>query len=253
MSRRPIFFLFADSAGGNCVQACPSANSTQAKWAQSSFVSPFFRVVCLVNFNTLKSEIAATAAALVVQEGLEYGPAKRRAARQMALPAHTQLPDNDELEGAVREHIALFCADSQPAELAALRALALLWMERLAPFRPHLGGAVWHGTATRRSDICIQLFCDDPKSAEIALIEHHAIYEPRTVTGFTGASVAVLSLRSACKLLNEIVGVHLLVYDYNDLRGALRPDSRGRAPRGDLAAVQRLVRAEQHPVDLTGV
>jgi hypothetical protein len=191
--------------------------------------------------HTLKSEIAATAAALVVEEGLEYGPAKRRAVKQMALPARTELPGNDELEDAVREYIALFCADTQPAELAALRELALVWMERLAQFRPYLGGAVWHGTATRLSDIYIQLFCDDPKSAEIALIEHNVDYEPRTVTGFTGDSVEALSLRSVCKPLNETVGVHLMVYDHDDLRGALRPDAKGRAPRGDLAAVQKLL------------
>ena len=50
-------------------------------------------------------------------------------------------------------------------------------MERLAQFRPYLGGAVWHGTATRLSDIYIQLFCDDPKSAEIALIDNNVDYE----------------------------------------------------------------------------
>lgn len=191
--------------------------------------------------HTLKSEIAATAAALVVEEGLEYGPAKRRAVKQMALPARTELPGNDEIEEAVREYIALFCADTQPAELTALRELALVWMERLAQFRPYLGGAVWHGTATRLSDIYIQLFCDDPKSAEIALIEHNVDYEPRTVTGFTGESVEALSLRSVCKPLSETVGVHLMVYDHDDLRGALRPDAKGRTPRGDLAAVQKLL------------
>ena len=31
------------------------------------------------------------------------------------------------------------------------------------------------------------------------------------------------------------------VYDHNDLRGALRPNPRGRVSRGDLAAVLRLV------------
>ena len=192
---------------------------------------------------TLKTEIAATAAALVVEEGLEYGPAKRRAVKQMALPARTALPDNDELEDAVREYISVFCADTQPAELKALRALALVWMERMAAFRPYLSGAVWHGTATRLSDIYIQLFCDDPKSAEIALIEHDVDYEPRTVTGITGGSVEALSLSSLCKPLNENVGVHLLVYDHDDLRGALRPDAKGRSPRGDRAGVQKLLSA----------
>ena len=193
--------------------------------------------------HSLKEQIAAAAAAMVVEEGLEYGPAKRRALKQLGLPARTALPDNDLVEAAVREYIALFCADTQPAELAALRQLALLWMQRMAEFRPFLGGAVWRGTATRLSDIYIQLFCDDPKSAEIALIEHQVDYEARTVTGFTGESVEALSIRSLCKPLQETVGVHLMVYDHDDLRGALRPDARGLSPRGDLAAVAGLLAA----------
>jgi hypothetical protein len=193
--------------------------------------------------HSLKEQIAAAAATMVVEEGLEYGPAKRRALKQLGLPGRTALPDNDLVEAAVRDYIALFCADTQPAELAALRELALLWMQRMAEFRPFLGGAVWRGTATRLSDIYIQLFCDDPKSAEIALIEHQVDYEPRTVTGFTGDSVEALSIRSLCKPLQETVGVHLMVYDHDDLRGALRPDARGLSPRGDLASVARLLAA----------
>ncbi len=193
--------------------------------------------------HSLKEQIAAAAATMVVEEGLEYGPAKRRALKQLGLPGRTALPDNDLLEAAVRDYIALFCADTQPAELAALRELALIWMQRMAEFRPFLGGAVWRGTATRLSDIYIQLFCDDPKSAEIALIEHQVDYEPRTVTGFTGDSVEALSIRSLCKPLQETVGVHLMVYDHDDLRGALRPDARGQSPRGDLASVARLLAA----------
>ena len=190
---------------------------------------------------TLKYEIAATAAALVVEEGLEYGPAKRRAVKQMGLSARAELPGNAEIEDAVIEYITVFCADTQPAELAALRGLALVWMQRMADFRPHLAGSVWHGTATRLSDIYIQLFCDDPKSAEIALIEHNVDYEPRTVTGFTGGKVVALSLNSLCKPLSENIGVHFMVYDHDDLRGALKPDGKGRKPRGDVAAVERLM------------
>jgi hypothetical protein len=197
-----------------------------------------------VNPSTLKLEIASAAATLIVEEGLEYGPAKRRAVKQMGLPSRTELPGNDEVEDAVRDYISLFCADTQPLELAALRELALTWMQRLSTFRPHLGGAVWHGTATRLSDIYIQLFCDDPKSAEIALIDHNVDYEPRTVTGFTGDRVEALSLSSFCPGLHEIVGVHLMVYDHDDLRGALRPDGKGRKPRGDLADVQKLLMSQ---------
>ncbi len=188
-----------------------------------------------------RREIAATAARMVVEEGLEYGPAKRRAVKQLGLNARAALPDNDLVEDAVREYIELFCADTQPGELAALRRLALVWMERVAEFRPHLAGAVWHGTATRLSDIYIQLFCDDPKSAEIALIDHQVAYEPRTVTGFQGEPVEALSLSSVSRELGEAIGIHLLVHDHDDLRGALKPDAKGRTPRGDLNAVRALM------------
>ena len=190
---------------------------------------------------TLTHEIAAAAARMVVEDGLDYGAAKRRAGQQLGAPPRTALPDNELVEAAVREHIALFHADTQPRELAALRELALVWMERLAEFRPHLAGAVWNGTATRLSDIYLQLFCDDPKSAEIALIDHHVDYEPHTITGFHGEPTEALSIGARCKALGEVVGVHFMVYDLDDLRGALKPDSRGRTPRGDLAAVGRLL------------
>ena len=186
-------------------------------------------------------EVATTAARLVVEEGLEYGPAKRRAVRQLGLPSRTALPDNDTVEAAVREYIALFCADTQPAELLALRRLALRWMERLEAFQPHLGGAVWHGTATRLSDIYLQLFCEDEKSAEIALIDLQIAYEPRTVTGLHGEPVEALSFHAPCRELGETIGVHLLVNDQDALRGALIKDAQGRTPRGNLAAVRRLL------------
>jgi hypothetical protein len=185
--------------------------------------------------------IAQAAAALVVDEGLEFGAAKRRALKVLGLGSRTELPNNHQVEEAVRAHIALFCADTQPAELLALRELALTWMQRLAPFRPHLTGAVWQGTATRLSDIHLQLFCDDPKSAEIALIDGRLDYEVRSQTGFHGQPVDVLSLHSLCRPLQETVGVHLAIDDLDDLRGALRPDDRGRAPRGDEAALRRLM------------
>ena len=171
--------------------------------------------------SSASQEIAHTAARMVVEEGLEWGPAKRRAVKQLGLSARTPLPDNDVLEAAVREYIELFCADTQPQELQALRELALVWMERMQAFRPHLSGAVWRGTATRMSDIYIGLFCDDSKSAEIALINHNVKYDVTAVSGFQGDTVDALSISSLCKPLGETVGVHLMVYDYDDLRGAL--------------------------------
>jgi hypothetical protein len=191
--------------------------------------------------DALKQEIAAIAARLVVEEGLEFGAAKRRAVKQMGLSPRTALPDNEQLEVEVEQYIAIYCADTQPAELKALREMALEWMERLEQFRPFISGAVWHGTATRRSDIYLQLFCDDSKSAEIALIDMQIAYEPRTVPGLHGKTVDALSVHVFSRALQEYVGLHLLVYDFDDMRGALRVDSRGRSPRGDIASLRTLL------------
>jgi len=190
---------------------------------------------------TYQAEIAAAAARLIVEEGLDYGAAKRRAVKQLSASGRGDLPDNDEVEAAVEEYIALFCADTQPQELRALRELALQWMQRLARFQPHLGGAVWRGTATRHSDIYLQLFCEDSKAAEIALIDMGVRFEVRSVPGFRGEMVDALSVHAPCVPLQENIGVHLLVYDLDDIRGALVPDGQGRRPRGDAAALCRLI------------
>ncbi|WP_439606525.1 hypothetical protein [Hydrogenophaga sp.] len=192
----------------------------------------------------ITAEIAAVAARLVVEEGLEYAAAKRRAVKQLGLPARTPLPDNATLDAAVREDIAVFCPDTQATELLALRELALLWMERLQAFRPHLGGSVWHGTATRHSDVYLQLFCDDPKAPEWTLLDHRVEYHPGTVNGWRGEPVEALTLRARCEALGQWVLVHLMVHEHDDLRGALKPDAQGRKPRGDAAALRRLMAGE---------
>ncbi len=188
------------------------------------------------------------AARLVVEEGMEYAAAKRKAARDLAPTrgnARTELPSNEALEEAVREHIALFCAETQPRELAALRTLALEWMRRLAEFRPHLSGAVWRGTATRLSDIHLDLYTDDAKAPEIALINRGIDYDTADVpmAGRRGAPLSVLAVGVHSAALQRRVRVILTVHEHDALRGALVPDGAGRAWRGDARALARLVQA----------
>ena len=59
--------------------------------------------------------------------------------------------------------------------------------------------------------------------------------------GLHGKPVDTLSVGALSPELGLVVGVHLLIYDLDDLRGALRPDVRGRSPRGDAAAVRQLL------------
>ena len=188
---------------------------------------------------THSAAIAVAAARLIVEEGMEYGAAKRRAARDLGGNARNgELPGNDEIEDEVRAYLDLFHADTQPAELAELRRIAALWMEELAAFRPHLTGAVWRGTATRLNSIFIDLFCDDSKSAEIALIDQRIDYDVSSIDGPRGRILDVLNLQVPSAKIPGGVHVALTVRDYDDLRGALHRDARGRSDRGDLAALR---------------
>ena len=193
--------------------------------------------------SALTAEIAAAAARLVVEEGMEYGPAKQRAARTLGKHSTraADMPDNTALEDEVRAYLALFCADTQPAELAALREVAAHWMERLAEFRPHLTGAVWRGTATRLSSVHLQLFCDDPKSAEIAMLNRGIDFDIGSIQGPRGVPVDLLSVSSPSRALGDAVTVFLTVLDHDDLRGGLKPDASGQTQRGDLMALRRLM------------
>lgn len=185
-------------------------------------------------------EIAAAAAHLVVDEGMEYAAAKKKAAR--GIGSRTELPSNEQLEDAVREHIQIFCADTQPVELRALREVALRWMGRLADYRPHLSGAAWRGTATRLSSVHIDLYCDDPKAAEITLINAGVDYDSGDLPRPGREPLIVLTLAEKSRELDDLVTVHLMLHDADDQRGALKPDARGRSWRGDTQALERLMK-----------
>ncbi len=190
---------------------------------------------------TLCAEIAAAAARLIVEDGMEYGAAKQRAARQFRLGGRSlEMPGNDEVEDEVRAYLEIVHADTQPQDLATLRYIAARWMERMAEFRPHLAGAVWRGTATRLSAIHIDLYCDDSKAAELALLNEGVRFEVSAAEGRREKDVDVLNVFERSDDLGTRVRVAMTIHDYDDLRGALRRDSRGRPPRGDLTALRAL-------------
>ncbi len=190
----------------------------------------------------LQLEIAIAAARLIADEGLPWGPAKHRALKDLGLPPRTPLPSNDEVEVAVREHLALFQADTQPAELRALRETALRWMDRLAEYEPQLTGAVWRGTANHFSDLHLLLYSDDPKAPEIALINAGLSPEPGVQDrDERGEALNTLALLVPCPALKQQVGLHITIHSSRARRGSLLPDARGLSLRGDRAALRTLL------------
>jgi hypothetical protein len=187
-------------------------------------------------------EWAAAAARRVIEDGLDYPGARRAAADAMGLSRRRagDGPSALDIEDEVRAQLALFHADSQPVELRALRGVALRWMERLAAFRPHLGGAVWRGTATRLSAVRLDLYADDPKAPELLLLDRGVPYD----VADTGADdTPALWLDDHAEGVGR-VDVLLQVHDADALRGALQPDARGRSWRGPTAAVRALLDGE---------
>ncbi|WP_126443788.1 hypothetical protein [Sulfuricystis multivorans] len=128
----------------------------------------------------LRSELAHAAARLIAEDGMEYGLAKRKAARQLGLPANFPLPGNAEVEEAVRDYQAIYQEEEQAGRLLWLREAAVFLMRRLERFSPWLTGSVLDGTATRHSRIDILLFPDSAKEVEIFLLDqgipfHHGM------------------------------------------------------------------------------
>lgn len=118
-----------------------------------------------------RARIAQAAARLIAEHGLsDWAAAKRKACRELGLSDREALPANDEIEQALRDYNSLFQPQAQATTLRAQRAIALEWMERLAPWQPLLVGGVAAGWATAYSDVRLELEAEDPKAVELGLI-----------------------------------------------------------------------------------
>ena len=56
-----------------------------------------------------------------------------------------------------------------------------------------------------------------------------------------------LSFTSPCPELGEPIGIHLMIHDHDDLRGALKPGADGQARRGDASALAARLAATEAP------
>jgi len=125
--------------------------------------------------HAIRARIASEAARLISESGIrDYALAKRKAAARLGVDAESALPNNVEIENALREHQRLFHAADQPLRLRALRETAVDAMRFFAAFEPRLVGAVLDGTADAHSAVCLHLFSDDP-DAPTRLLDEHGI------------------------------------------------------------------------------
>lgn len=185
-----------------------------------------------------RREIAVMAAQMIADSALDYREAKRKAARELfgtEVP-RAVMPDNEEVDEALREHLDLFDAPGHAQRVAAMRTAALALMERLAPFDPHVTGAAWKGIVAEHAMLHLQLFSDSGKEVAIHLLNAGIEPDAAEAPHFRGHGTVEA-------LLFDYRGLPVLLslYDRDELRGALRATRQGTPERGTRAQLAAML------------
>ena len=194
-------------------------------------------------------EIAAAAARLIAEDGLDYASAKRKAVEAIAGDgARAVLPENALVESELRRWLATFGGERHRERLRALRVLAVQLMQRLAAYEPHLVGAVLNGTATEHSDIRLQLFADSAKDVEIFLLNEGVDFEVFEDDDAPGAAQEVLQFviqPARTRGMPARLGVVLAIHG----RDAIRIAPRGSSGDAGLHPVEASGRASREQLE----
>ena len=190
--------------------------------------------------NNLRRHLAYIAARMIAEDGIaDYATAKQKAARQAGLADANLLPDNEEIEQALREYQGLYQKEEQPAHLRRLREVAAKVMREFDDFRPALVGSVLSGTAGQYSDVNLQLFTDDPKALSMFLLNKRYRFDEgsrRVRRGGREDEVPQISLEV------EDVTVTMTVLDLDDERSSARLRADDEPPvRARLAELEALL------------
>ena len=178
--------------------------------------------------------IADAAARLIAEAGIkDYQLAKRKAANSLGFAENTQLPENAEVEAALRSHLRLFQDTEQTERIDHLRQKACELMTIVQRFNPYLTGSVLDGTAGRYAEIDIQLFTDSAKDVEIFLLNQGLDFEHSTPR--TSRAEAVLTVHSDDDVAN------LIIYPIHEERVSFKTRDGRTRQRARLDAVIRLL------------
>lgn len=193
----------------------------------------------------MRLRIAQLAARIMAEDGIDdVGLAKRKAARQAGAPDTRNLPDNDQVESALREYLQIYRADEQFERIERLRRDALELMTLLDRFDPHLVGPVLSGSASKHAEIDLQLFTDSPKGFELFLINRNIEFATRESRFWVGGEA-----RSACvyEIEAATAPARIVVFTGRDIRQPIRTTQEGRPmERARATAVQQLLQAAKH-------
>lgn len=212
---------------------------TARHWAQSDLMPAPAEVARQGrNRDDVRASIAQVAARLIADGLTDYRAAKHKAARQLGLTDSHALPDNQEIESALRERHALFAHETQPRTLSALRDTAVRAMLRLEQYSPWLVGAVLNGTANEFSEIELELVGVEPKDFEMYLLNSGAKFSLCDMPAGKGASPGRKVLTAHYRLEFDGATINIALYKNHAARQAtqardsIRRDRMQRAEAG---------------------
>ncbi len=128
-----------------------------------------------------RQRIAHEAARLIAESGVsDFHQAKLKAAHRLGIHDDASLPNNREIEEALREYQRLFQGDAQLSALRQRREAALRALDFFAPFDARLIGPVLDGTADANAPVQLQLYTDDAEAVPRFLEDHRIPAETRS-------------------------------------------------------------------------
>ncbi len=189
----------------------------------------------------MRLSLIREAARLMAEDGVgDYYAAKCKAAERLGASETRNLPGNQEVHEALREHQAIFGGADHEAELLRLRRRAVEAMTFFADFRPRLVGPVLSGTADAGSSVQLHLFADTPETVLLYLTDRRIPFESDERRLRFGRDS--WSVRPVFRFLAGETEVELTVFDETGLREPPRSEVHGGSmERAGIAEVRALV------------
>ena len=189
-----------------------------------------------------REHIAYLAARILAQDGsLDFAHAKRKAARQAGVTNPQHLPDNREIEEALRSWQSLYQQEELPLRRLSLRRMALAVMKDFVEFNPYLVGSVLNGHPGPHSDINIHIFSDQQKEFEMVLLNLGIDFTSQSKSIKLGDRAYMAELYS---FYQEGVVIHLLLLPEKAERVSPKSNDKRALERARVGQLQELIDQE---------
>ncbi len=130
-----------------------------------------------IGMTVLYSPLATEAAQIIATTGVNWNDARKTLLENHPNLFASSLPNDEEIETALREHYSIFDKENHSKRLYELRSIALIVMKELSSFSPLLSKGVLNGCADKYSNIYIDLISEDPKEIELFLLDREIDFE----------------------------------------------------------------------------